>query len=272
MVIVLIPPELYQVIRDHAYGWQQPETRALDHDLSDPDRRQGLMHHVGNMPRLCRRGATMISKIDAAQEQLDAAIKLFFENVNSIPAFTLATASQEITDDLFDKKRNEILRREYKRHGDVKKIRFSAREEYEMMIKPEYLAEGRRLMRARQNFLKHADRDPDAEIESISTEILAIQICTAIMNFGLVTGNWTKAMSLFFGWFIAKNPRLLKEGVQDEFVDRIEIFRKASAELSHEQEMFFLRSALEAGCPEIFAREPPGWADALGQINRKIPW
>jgi hypothetical protein len=85
----------------------------------------------------------MISKIDAAKEQLDAAIKLFFENVNAVPAFTLTVASQEITDDLFENKRNEILRREYERHGDIKMISFSVREELEIIIKPEYLSEAK---------------------------------------------------------------------------------------------------------------------------------
>lgn len=55
----------------------------------------------------------MISKIDAAKRQLDTAIKLFFENVDPISSYALAAASLEITDDLFSKNKDDILRREY---------------------------------------------------------------------------------------------------------------------------------------------------------------
>ena len=69
----------------------------------------------------------MISKIDAAKEQLDAAIKLFFENINHISAYTLAAASREITDDLFDKNKDELLRKEYELLGDIKQVRLCFR-------------------------------------------------------------------------------------------------------------------------------------------------
>ena len=41
----------------------------------------------------------MITKIQAAEHQLDTAIRLFFENIDHLSAYTLAAASREITDE-----------------------------------------------------------------------------------------------------------------------------------------------------------------------------
>ena len=46
----------------------------------------------------------MITKIQAAEHQLDTAIRLFFENIDHLSSYTLAAASREITDDLCEKK------------------------------------------------------------------------------------------------------------------------------------------------------------------------
>ena len=204
----------------------------------------------------------MISKVDAAKQQLDTAIKLLFENVDPVSAYALAAASREITDDLFDKNRDEILGRECARLGDIKQVRWSFREEYEIRIKPEYLAEARQIMRERQNFLKHADRDPEGTID-LSTELFAMHIFTSIMNFQLVTASWTRAMALFTCWITAKYPNLLKEDAEGQFIEQIERFRRALTGWSHDQEMFALYRALQINYPEIFAQAPPGLASIL---------
>jgi hypothetical protein len=54
----------------------------------------------------------MITKIDAAEAQLNTAIRLFFENRDHLSSYTLAIASREITDDLLAKQSDEIFRRE----------------------------------------------------------------------------------------------------------------------------------------------------------------
>ena len=50
----------------------------------------------------------MVTKIEAAERQLDTAIKLFFENVDLLSPYTLAVASRELTDDLISKRKDEI--------------------------------------------------------------------------------------------------------------------------------------------------------------------
>jgi len=84
----------------------------------------------------------MVTKIEAAEKQLDTAIKLFFENVDHLSCFTLAAASREITDDLCEKRMNEIYRSELERLGDPQKVRLSFRDEMEILKAVNDLAEG----------------------------------------------------------------------------------------------------------------------------------
>src|SRR6266851_10155922 len=105
----------------------------------------------------------MITKVDAAEKQLDTAMRLFFENRDHLSSYTLAIASREITDDLLAKQSDEIFQRELARLGDPTKVRLSHREQFRDLIKPEYHKEAQKLFNRRQNFLKHADRDPDSE-------------------------------------------------------------------------------------------------------------
>lgn len=78
----------------------------------------------------------IISKVDAADRQLRVAIRLFFERKDLLAVHTLAAAAQGILTDLT-------------RPKDIKII-FDR-------LDPDL----RRAFRAAQNFLKHADKDPE---------------------------------------------------------------------------------------------------------------
>jgi hypothetical protein len=101
----------------------------------------------------------MITKIQAAEQQLDTAIRLFFENIDHLSAYTLAAASREITDDLCDKKKHELFQQEFARLGDALEVRLSFRDEMRIFIKEDYFKDAINLLRKRLNFLKHADKD-----------------------------------------------------------------------------------------------------------------
>ena len=80
----------------------------------------------------------MITKIQAAERQLDTAIRLFFGNVDHLSAYTLAAASREITDDLCEKQKYELFHQEFARLGDALEVRLSFREEMRIFIKDEH--------------------------------------------------------------------------------------------------------------------------------------
>ncbi len=102
----------------------------------------------------------MITKTDAAERQLDTAIRLFFENRDNLSSYALAIASREVTDDLIQSRYSELYQRELARVGDPLKVRLSYREHFKDFIKPEFYKDFLKLDRKWQNFLKHADHDP----------------------------------------------------------------------------------------------------------------
>ena len=125
----------------------------------------------------------MITKIQAAEHQLDTAIRLFFENIDLLSSYTLAAASREITDDLCEKKTHELFQQEFARLGDALKVHLSFREKVKIYIKEEYYKDAMRLFRKRQHFLKHADKDPDGEIYYLNCHELALVIFLQVRIF-----------------------------------------------------------------------------------------
>jgi hypothetical protein len=92
-----------------------------------------------------------ISKIEAAQRQLVTAIELFLREGDPVSIFSLATNAWEIIDTLCTKEGVDSISNETREHittgSDLK----------EDLINSPY-----------RNFFKHADRDPDAELEGFS--------------------------------------------------------------------------------------------------------
>ena len=154
----------------------------------------------------------MITKTDAAERQLNTAIRLFFENRDHLSSYALAVASREVTDGVIQNLLGELYQRELARVGDPKEVRLSYWEKAWDIVKPEF-KHNKDLIRLHnkwQNFLKHADRDPDAEIEPFPTKQLALVILTAMWNYGLLTEHWTTEMHIFFAWIAVAEPQLLK--------------------------------------------------------------
>lgn len=177
----------------------------------------------------------MVTKIEAAEKQLDTAINLFFENVDHLSCYTLAAASREITDDLGHKKKDELFRSELNRLGDAQKVRLSFRDELKIRIKPEHFKEALGLFRKKQNFLKHANTDHDQGIEEISVDELAFLLLFAVRNFSLLAKRWTPAMSTFFCWFAASKPHLMRLDENDDFSKVIVKMQKYFTDLSSKQ-------------------------------------
>lgn len=152
----------------------------------------------------------MITKIDAAERQLNTAIRLFFENRDHLSSYTLAVASREITDDILAKQSDEIFRRELARvGGDVTKVHYPYRERMRDLVKPEHYKDAIKLFNKRQNFLKHADKDPDSEMKDLSAKELAFVILFAASNFHLLTDRLTREMMIFLCWLGVAEPHLV---------------------------------------------------------------
>jgi hypothetical protein len=138
-----------------------------------------------------------LTKIDASEQQLNTAIRLFFENRDHLSSYALVVASREVTDDLIQNQYEELYRRELLRVGDPQRVRLSYREDMKDRINPKFYVEFLKLDRERQNFLKHADKDPNAEIGPFTARFFAFVIIRAILNYTLLTQRWPFEMQTF---------------------------------------------------------------------------
>jgi len=166
----------------------------------------------------------MITKTKAAEQQLNTAIRLFFENRDHLSSYALAVASREVTDGVIKSRRQELYQRELARVGDPQKVRLSYWEEINILIdkdkfdknyKDKFGMNFKGFHNRWQNFLKHADNYPDAEIEPFTAKLLALVIIFAIKNYVLLTQQWTTEMKIFFAWFALAEPQLLKSAPED---------------------------------------------------------
>jgi hypothetical protein len=151
----------------------------------------------------------MITKIDAAEQQLNTAIRLFFENRDHLSSYALAVASREVTEGVIKRRLGDLNQRKLVRAGDSLEVPLSYREMLDLFIKPGCHKKAMEFFNKWQNFLKHSDKDPDAEIEPFETILLAVEIIFAIKNYVLLTKHWTTEMATFFAWFAVAEPQLV---------------------------------------------------------------
>lgn len=87
----------------------------------------------------------------------------------------------------------------------------------EAYIKPERLKEWRDLDRAAYNHSKHADKDPEANLEEFHPMIAAFNVLAAVIDFGEVFKKSTPFMLVFRTCQIASHPELILDGPFREY-------------------------------------------------------
>jgi hypothetical protein len=124
-----------------------------------------------------------ISKIEAARRQLDSAIRLYFDNEDLLAVHALSRAAFRVLYDLQPANDNHK----------------------ELVTKTiQYLGWGN--FNELTNFLKHADRDPDAEVDEPSEPAIQIGIGFAAMLYQHTTKTLTLEMKAFHVWMKVMNP------------------------------------------------------------------
>ena len=142
--------------------------------------------------------AEHISKLDAARRQLRTAIRLFFEEGDSISIYTLAAAS------------HEIFRALAKFKGGASMIKDSD------FIKLEHQREYEDFMNQPQNFFKHGARDPNKTLAFKPQSTPFWILDCVMMEAKLVDRHSATRESIVFPhWFMAEYPHLLKAGATD---------------------------------------------------------
>ena len=125
-----------------------------------------------------------VNKLEAAHRQLGVAIRLHFIDDDPCSVLTLAGAAAGVFADLVEKKAPQEWwdKRAWEANGITRKAYFDA-------------------MRLGQNFLKHADKDPDDTLEWTAADTESL-IFFAILNAGEVGGN-SPSEQVFQLWYFA---------------------------------------------------------------------
>jgi len=145
-----------------------------------------------------------ITKLDAIQRQLRTAIRLFFEERDVFPIFTLAAACQDLLRDLL---------RPSGRGSFIKDSK---------IIRPERIKEFRDIIRRPQNFLKHADSDPE-EILEFNPRTLDYVLFDCVLMYQVHTERRLREGFVFEMWFYDAYPDVLLDG---EYKDKVRLALK----------------------------------------------
>ena len=135
-----------------------------------------------------------LTKLAAAQRQLRTAITLWFTDGDPVSAHALAFAAYEVLHTI-SKKRNKY-RRDLLFDSDL--------------IKDEYRSAWNIRLKKEAYFFKHADRDPDAEIE-FNPEATWGFILYALLGRELCGEPPSEEESTFIWWLQIHEPHLLTE-------------------------------------------------------------
>lgn len=137
-----------------------------------------------------------IKKIEAGERQLKTAIIMFFERKDLLAVHTVVGAASSLLCDIAKHKNIDSILRLSKLVRDNKRGKWIS------------------IINEPQNFLKHANKDPEGEFEfnSFVTEVLIVEGCLLLDN---INGSMPIECWSFIAWFALKYP---DEMFSDEFV------------------------------------------------------
>jgi hypothetical protein len=150
---------------------------------------------------------------------------MFFERKDPISIYTVTCACAEVVSDLLVAKHGVG----FIRSGDV--------------AYPEKRKLARDILRHPENFLKHADRDPNDTLR-FNVELVPLTLFEAIYEYRMLVGRFEWEMVVFVIWFAIKYPKVILEGQFKE------ITKKVASSLDPE-DYDLLRQALDH-CPPEF--------------------
>lgn len=148
----------------------------------------------------------MITKSDAAMQQFNTAVDLYFRSDSMESIHTLAAASFTLTEDIL-------------KGGDYEK--FTLTSSAKAHIPSKYHNHFIRLFRKQQNYLKHADNDKDEQhlMNPRQTELMLFYVAllsTALMAETNRSISWVKYPSIpaYIFWFMFNNKDLFKNSTE----------------------------------------------------------
>lgn len=145
-----------------------------------------------------------VNKIEAARRQIDAAIRLLFDNEDPIAIHTLTMAGFRILRDITEKQ-----------NSDISKVTQS-------FIRPGMEGKFWGSLQTFANFLKHANTDPDGIIDNIQEEVNDSILLLASLYYQDLGYQFTPEMLAITGWYSAIHPDFISDDAPKNIQAQIE--------------------------------------------------
>jgi hypothetical protein len=129
-----------------------------------------------------------VTKLEASRRQLVTAIRLFFENWDSVSVYSLGHSAWEVLDALC-------------RHGGT--IRFLDEAAHANKMAE---AEIRKIASYGRNFFKHADRDPETTLDDFADDLNDHVLLAATLDYGSLATTKPMELQVFQLWYFAVYP------------------------------------------------------------------
>jgi hypothetical protein len=156
-----------------------------------------------------------IPKLEAARRQLETAIELYFEDRDFVSIHALASAASTVISDVSESRGGRPTFIE-----DMLAI----------YVKPNFQKEVRAKLFDARNFFKHAERDPERELE-FNPDVNDFVLVGACDGYRVLTDERPPKMVLFQSWFLFRHRRfMLPDPQMEKILEQLPIDSVSKAE------------------------------------------
>lgn len=165
----------------------------------------------------------LVTKVEAARRQMDAAIELYFHQGDELATHTLVGAAHIVLTDLSKAAKLESILDRY--------------------IVPDWRWKFEKAIRAPQNFIKHADTDAESSLD-FNPHNTELMLFIDIEMFKELTGSATDRMRAFQSYAAATFGREAFDGFPQEALDDLAV---RAAGMSKREFFTFVMDLIEHG-------------------------
>lgn len=144
----------------------------------------------------------VIGKVEAARRQLETAITLYFHDKDMVSIHTLTAAAHNVLSDLHHAKDGDALAN-------------TMRELLLAYVKEEYCKLVMGKFHEAENFFKHADRDPEAQL-IFNADQSVFMLWDAIAYYRALTAELPPLFATFNSWFMITHTELFNFPSRDK--------------------------------------------------------
>ena len=175
-----------------------------------------------------------LNKNEAARRQVNAAIRMLYENEDPVAVHTLAMAGFRILRDLASGRSDSYMENVIG-----------------LMIRSNKKKEFWARYNGFSNFLKHADKDPDGIHDGVDETVNDFVLLLACLYYQDLGNQFTPEMSAHVAWFTALNPSFLFENAEEKYKNAIAAAGETLKGLPREQQLEFGKTII------VLARAQP---------------